>query len=202
MSAPPAPAITPVRTATLLVTGPFGAGKSTLLTTLAGPGPLLAEYPVSRGLGALPGRTTIAVESVRVPVADDLALALYASPGPDRFGFLWELLGDRLLGYVLLLDATRMETASVARHVREHLEAQVQVPSAVGLTRAMGDTSGLERRVRTDLDLPPEVPVLPTDARDRGDAKRLVQAVLVQALESERDQPFWEQAPTRVGDAG
>jgi uncharacterized protein len=202
MSPSPSSATTPVRTAKLVVTGPFGAGKSTLLSTLAGPVPLTGEHPVSRGLGALPGRTTVAMESARLPLAEDLALAVYATPGQDRFGFLWELLTDRLLGYVLLLDATRPDTLPAARHVRGNFESQVQVPSAVGLTRVLGDLEPVERRVRAELELPPEVPVLSIDARDRDDAKRLVHAVLVQALESERDQPFWEAARARVGDAG
>lgn len=200
---PPSPAATPtVRTAKLAVTGPFGAGKSTLLSTLAGPGLLSTEYPVSRGLGTLPGRTTVAIESARLPVADDLVIALYATPGQDRFGFLWELLADRLLGYVLLVDATRPDTHTVARHVRHQFEAHVEVPSVVALNRTLGDPTPVERRIRAELKLSPEVPVLPTDVRDRDDAKRLVRAVLVQALESERDRPFWEHVGTRVGDAG
>jgi len=196
------PATPPVRTARIVVTGPFGAGKSTLLSTLVGPGPLVTEHLVSRGLGTLPGRTTMALESARLPVADDLALALYATPGPDRFGFLWEVLADRLLGYVLLIDASRPDTSSAARHVRDHFESHVTVPSTVGLNRVLGDPAPIERRVRAELELPTEVSVLPTDVRDRGDAKRLVHALLVQALESERDQPFWEAAGNRVGDAG
>ena len=202
MNPPSTPATPPVRTATLVVTGPLGAGKSTLLTTLAGPVPLATEYLVSRGLGALPGRTTVAMESARLPVADDLAIALYAAPGQDRFGFLWEILADRLLGYVLLVDASRPDTGPVARHVRDHFESRVRVPSTVGITRVLGDPAPVERRIRAELELPPEVPVLPTDVRDRDDAKRLIHAVLVQALASERDQPFWEHARTRVGDAG
>ena len=200
---PPSPAATPtVRTAKLAVTGPFGAGKSTLLSTLAGPGPLSTEYPVIRGLGTLPGRTTVAIESARLPVADDLVIALYATPGQDRFGFVWELLADRLLGYVLLIDATRPDTSPVARHVRDHFESQVGVPSTVALNRVLGDPAPLERRIRAELELPPEVPVLPTDVRDRDEAKRLIHAVVVRALENERDQSFWEAARTRVGDAG
>jgi uncharacterized protein len=202
VSPSPAPANTPVRTAKLVVTGPFGAGKSTLLSTLVGPGALGTEHLVSRGRGTPPGRTTVAMESARLPVAEDLALALYATPGQDRFGFLWEILADRLLGYVLLVDATRPDTMPAARHVRGHFESQVQVPSTVGLTRVRGDLEPIERRIRAELELPSEVPVLSIDARDRDDAKRLIHSVLVQALEDERDQPFWEAARTRVGDAG
>jgi uncharacterized protein len=202
MSPSPSSATTPVRTAKLVVTGPFGAGKSTLLSTLVGPGALSTEHLVSRGRGTPPGRTTVAMESTRLPLAEDLALALYATPGQDRFGFLWEILGDRLLGYILLIDATRPDTMPAARHVRGHFESQVQVASAVGLTRVRGDLEPIERRVRAELELPSEVPVLSIDARDRDDAKRLLHSVLVQALESERDQPFWEAARSRVGDAG
>lgn len=202
MSPPPSPSTTPVRTATLAVAGPFGAGKSTLLTTLAGPVPLATEHPVSRGLGTLPGRTTLALESARLPVADDLAIALYATHGQDRYGFLWEILADRLLGYVLLVDASRPDTGPVARHVRDRFESHLRVPSTVGMNRVLGDPAPIERRIRAELELPPEVPVLPTDVRDRDDAKRLLHSVLAQTLESERDQSFWESAPTRVGDAG
>ncbi len=202
MSPMSAPAHPSVRTAKLVVTGPFGAGKSTLLSTLAGPQPLVTEHLVSRGRDALPGRTTVATDAARLPVDDDLALALYAHPGQDRFGFLWELVADGLLGYVLLLDATRPETLPAARHVRRHFESRARVPSTVALNRVPGDPEPIERRVRAELELPPEVPVVPIDARDRGDAKRLVHSVLLQALGSEREPPVWDVGRTRVGDAG
>lgn len=202
MNPPSTPTDPRVRTAKLVVAGPFGAGKSTLLSTLVGPEPLRTEHLVSRGLGTLPGRTTVAMESARLAVADDLALALYATPGQDRFGFLWQILADRLLGYVLLVDVTRPDTIAVARHVRDHFESHVQVPSTVALNRVPGDPAPIERRVRAELQLPAEVPVMPVDVRDREDAKRLVHSVLVQTLESERDGPVWEATRSRVGDAG
>lgn len=202
MSPPSTPPAAPVQTVKVAVTGPFGAGKSTLLTTLTGPGPLAAELPVSRGRGTLPGRTTVAIESARLPIADDLTLALYATPGQDRHGFLWEVLADRLLGYVLLVDATRPDTTPVARHVRDHFESRVDVPSVVGLTRLLGDPAPLEHRIRAELELPPEVPVLPTDVRDRDDARHLLHSVLLQALKNEHEQPLWGTAGARVGDAG
>jgi len=201
MSPASSPAIQPVRTANLVVAGPFGAGKSTLLSTLAGPGPHVTEHLVSRGLGTRPGRTTVAIESARLAVAEDLALALYATPGQDRFGFLWQIVADRLVGYVLMVDVTRPETIPVARHVRDYFESQVDVPSTVGLHRTPGDPAPIERRVRAELQLPSEVPVMPIDVHDRDDAKRLVHSVLAQALPAERDGPLWE-ARTRVGDAG
>lgn len=202
MTPPPTPADPPVRTAKLVVTGPFGAGKSTLLSTLVGTEPLCTEHLVSRGLGSLPGWTTVAIESARLAVADDLALALYATPGQDRFGFLWEVVADRLLGYVLLIDVTRPDTLPAARHVRDHFESHVRVPSTVALNRVPGDPAPIERRVRAELELPPEVPLMAVDVRDRDDAKRLVRSVLVQALESQRDAAVWAAAQSRVGDAG
>ena len=38
----------------------------------------------------------------RITIDHDLVLYLFGTPGQDRFDFMWEILGEGMLGYVLL----------------------------------------------------------------------------------------------------
>ena len=55
----------------------------------------------------------------RITIDRDLVLYLFGTPGQDRFDFMWEILGEGMIGYVLLLDANRpdslVEAVSIPR---------------------------------------------------------------------------------------
>ena len=38
----------------------------------------------------------------RITIDRDLVLYLFGTPGQERFDFMWEILGEGMLGYVLL----------------------------------------------------------------------------------------------------
>lgn len=202
MTTPPTPRRSRMRTAKLVVTGPFDAGKTTFISTLAGPNLLTTEQRVSRDASHGSGRTTVAMDFGRIAIADELSLALYGTPGQDRFEFMWNILAEGMLGYVLLVDASRPDSLAEARRLRRHFEHAARVPSVVAINKVTADAERLERQVRTDLELPPEVPVLAADARDRSEVKRVVVAVLTLALEEALRRPMTADARTGVGDAG
>ena len=65
----------------------------------------------------------------RITIDRDLVLYLFGTPGQERFDFMWEILGEGMLGYVLLLDASRRGLgAGGGRHPRR---VPADGPSAV-----------------------------------------------------------------------
>ena len=55
----------------------------------------------------------------RITIDRDLVLYLFGTPGQDRFDFMWEILGEGMIGYLLLVDAAREESiAGGGRHPR------------------------------------------------------------------------------------
>jgi uncharacterized protein len=160
------------RTVKLVVTGPFDAGKTTLITTISEITVLSTERDVSpdqadRGSG----RTTVAMDFGRITVDDDLAMYLFGTPGQARFEFMWDILAEGMLGFVLMVDAARADAMTEARRIRDHFTDQADVPYVVAVNKIDGDPGPVLAAVRSALELPDQVPVVAVDARDREDVK-------------------------------
>jgi small GTP-binding protein len=173
------------RTAKVVVTGPFDAGKSTLIHTLCGGDVVTTERPVAPTSHAADatssGQTTVAMDHGRIPISDDLTLALVGTPGQDRFGFMWDILAEGMIGYVLVVDASRAASLTEARTIRRRVEQDTDVPSVVAVNKATDDPERAVRRTIEALELPPNVPVIAIDARVKADGKQVLVALLRQA---------------------
>lgn len=162
------------RTVKIVVTGPFDAGKSTLIRTISEITVLSTEREVSDVESQ--GSTTVAMDFGRITVDDDIALYLFGTPGQQRFEFMWDILAEGMLGYILLVDAQRPESIPEARRINDHFVALADVPSIVVINK-LGEHEPMMRtieQVREQLDLDPEVPVVIADARERQDVKRVL----------------------------
>lgn len=172
-----------VPAAKIVVTGPFDAGKTTLIGTLCGEELVKTERPVDP-LATGPsssGQTTVAMDFGRIRIRDDLALVLIGTPGQDRFGFMWDILADGMVGYVLVVDGSRPDGLAEARVIRRRVEQDTDVPSVVAVNKADGDPSRVVRRTVEGLELPSSVPVVVADLRDKADSKQVLVALLRQA---------------------
>ncbi len=94
----------------IVVTGPFAAGKTTLIRTISEITVLSTERGITDETRARKAETTVAMDFGRITIDRDLVLYLFGTPGQERFDFMWEILGEGMLGYVLLVDSTRPET--------------------------------------------------------------------------------------------
>ena len=94
----------------IVVTGPFAAGKTTLIRTISEITVLSTERGITDDTKARKAETTVAMDFGRITIDRDLVLYLFGTPGQERFDFMWEILGEGMLGYVLLVDASRPET--------------------------------------------------------------------------------------------
>lgn len=168
----------------IVVTGPFAAGKTTLIRTISEITVLSTEKGITDDTRSRKADTTVAMDFGRITIDRDLVLYLFGTPGQDRFDFMWEILGEGMLGYVLLVDATRPESLEEAVGILAAFRKMAHVPFVVGLNRADGMDELEEARVRSALDLDPHVPVVPCDATDRESVKSVLLALLYAVVES------------------
>ena len=167
----------------IVVTGPFAAGKTTLIRTISEITVLSTERGITDETRSRKSETTVAMDFGRITIDRDLVLYLFGTPGQERFDFMWEILGEGMLGYVLLVDSSRPETLAEAQHILEAFRRMARVPFVVGLNRTDVPGSVTEQDVRAVLDLPPQVPVVPCDATDRESVKSLLLALLYSVLD-------------------
>jgi small GTP-binding protein len=168
----------------VVVTGPFNAGKTTFIKSVSEITVLSTERQVSDSSGEGEGETTVAMDFGRITVSDDVVLYLFGTPGQARFSFMWETLSEGMLGFVLLVDVAEPSTFEDARLMIEFFTSMSDVPFVVAANKVAADDTEMLRRVRSDLLLPDEVPLLPVDARDKDSVKAVLLGLLYEILKS------------------
>jgi uncharacterized protein len=127
----------------IVVTGPFGAGKTTLVTTLSGIPGVSTETGVSDGTAVVKTRTTVALDHGTVTATPPVGaawpqqrVALFGTPGQDRFSFMWEMLSTDMAGYVVVVDASTTTSVVQARDIAATFARLApEVPRVVAVNR-------------------------------------------------------------------
>jgi small GTP-binding protein len=158
----------------IVVIGPSAAGKTTLVRTFS---------EVSAGDRSRKRETSLAMDYGRIKIDDDLVLYLFGTPGQDRFDFMWDILGEGMLGYVLLIDAARPESLGEAVPILRAFRRVAQVPFVVALNRLDALDAEGAQGMREALDLDADVPVIACDATDRESVKGVLLELLYAAME-------------------
>jgi uncharacterized protein len=167
----------------VVVTGPFAAGKTTLIRTISEITVLSTERGVTDSTRKRKAETTVAMDFGRITIDRDLVLYLFGTPGQDRFDFMWEILGEGMIGYLLLIDADREDSVEQAVGIHEAFRKMARVPYVVALNRASADDHALVEKVRTRLDIPGDVAILACDATDKESVKNVLLALLYAVLD-------------------
>ncbi|MEX2548647.1 MAG: ATP/GTP-binding protein [Nitriliruptoraceae bacterium] len=188
----------------LVVAGPSDAGKTTLIQTISDATVLFAEREGTTEAddGVHSGPTTVAIDLGRIELGEDLSLFLFGTPGQDRLGFVWDVLAEGMLGYLLVVDASRPSCLPEARRARRHFESLADVPSVIVVNKVERDEERVLAEVKTALEVPENVPVLAADVRERADVKRVLMALLHTVLERLETDPHRSSDHVRTGDVG
>ncbi len=164
----------------IVVLGGMGSGKSTLVRAIAAGVVVDTDVPNSDRQGADKASTTVAMDYADLDLPNGDRLRLYGTPGQQRFDFIWPILLQGASGVVLLLDATRdaavQELQAYLQVLRQHA---AQVPAVIGVSRldlapafdldACACLAGWDDRL---------LPVVPVDARDRGQGLSLMDVLM------------------------
>jgi signal recognition particle receptor subunit beta len=167
----------------IVITGPFGAGKTTLITTMSEIAVLTTERKVtSSGEKAVKSNTTVAMDFGRMTIDTELVLYLFGTPGQKRFDFMWEILAEGMLGFVVLVDAKREDSYAEAREILDFFESGAQVPYVVAVNKGEDEADGGVDRARRWLRLGEDVRCVPVDALDRESVKCVLLELLYAVL--------------------
>ena len=165
-----------------MIAGGFGTGKTTLVGSVSDIRPLTTEETLteaSAGDDRLIGvadktETTVSLDFGKIRLNDSLMLYLFGTPGQERFWFLWNGLFKGALGAVVLVDTRRL--ASSFRAIEE-MERQ-NVPFVVALNIFPDSRHYPVEEIRDALDIPPNIPVVACDARDRASSRDVLVALI------------------------
>lgn len=172
-----------MQTVKMVVTGPFSSGKTEFIQTVSEIDVVATERKISSEEERIKETTTVAMDFGRITVDDNLVLYLFGTPGQKRFDFMWEILSEGMLGFIVMVDSTRPETFREARSILETFRAYAPTPYVVTANKQDMDDAWSVDDMRIALRLDPKIKFLPCVALDKESVKGVLLELLYSILE-------------------
>jgi len=172
-----------MQTVKMVVTGPFSSGKTQFIQTVSEIDVVATERKISSESERIKETTTVAMDFGRITVDDDLVLYLFGTPGQKRFDFMWEILSEGMLGFVVMVDSSRPETFREARRILETFRAYAPTPYVVTANKQDLEDAWEPDDMRIALRLSPEVKLLPCISTNKESVKNALLELLYSILE-------------------
>jgi small GTP-binding protein len=172
-----------MQTVKIVVTGPFNAGKTAFIQTVSEIDVVATERKITSEAEKVKDTTTVAMDFGRITVDEDLVLYLFGTPGQRRFDFMWEILSEGMLGFIVLVDSTRPETFREARSILETFRAYAPTPYIVAANKQDMDDAWELEDMRIALRLNSHVKLLPCVATDKESVKKVLLELLFSIME-------------------
>lgn len=168
----------------MVVTGPFSAGKTQFIQSISEIDVVSTERKLTHAEErAVKETTTIAMDFGRITVDNDLVLYLFGTPGQKRFEFMWEILSEGMLGFVVMVDSTRPETFREARSILETFRAYAPTPYVVAANKQDVQDAWDIDDMRHALRLDGGTKILPCIATDKNHVKTVLLELLYSILD-------------------
>ena len=172
-----------MQTVKMVVTGPFSAGKTEFIRSVSEIDVVSTERKISTTQEkSVKESTTVAMDFGRITVDDDLVLYLFGTPGQRRFDFMWEILSEGMLGFVVMVDSTRPETFREARSILETFRAYAPTPYVVAANKQDKQDAWEIDDMRHALRLDSKVKMISCIATDRDSVKAILLELLYSIL--------------------
>jgi small GTP-binding protein len=167
-----------MQTVKIVVTGPFNAGKTEFIRSVSEIDVVSTERKITAEAEKVKETTTVAMDFGRITVDEDLVLYLFGTPGQRRFDFMWEILSEGMLGFIVMVDSTRPETFREARRILETFRAYSPTPYVVAANKQDLEQAWEINDLRLALRLDPNVKCLPCVSTKKQDVKNVLLELL------------------------
>ncbi|MGQ0601940.1 MAG: GTP-binding protein, partial [Anaerolineales bacterium] len=141
------------------------------------------ERKISSDAEKVKESTTVAMDFGRITVDDELILYLFGTPGQKRFDFMWEILSEGMLGFVVMVDSTRPETFREAKSILETFRAYAPTPYVVAANKQDAADAWELEDLRIALRLDPAIKLLPCVASNKERVKEVLLELLYSILQ-------------------
>ncbi len=167
-----------MQTVKMVVTGPFSAGKTSFIGSISEIAVVRTERKITDETKNIKQATTVAMDFGRITVDKDLVLYLFGTPGQKRFDFMWEILSEGMLGFVVLVDSTRPETFHEARRILDTFRGYSSTPFVIAANKQDDEDAWPPEDLKIALGLDAEVRVIPCIATSRPSVKNILLELL------------------------
>lgn len=173
-----------MQTVKMVITGPFNAGKTEFISSVSEIDVVSTEREITDETSRTKKQTTVAMDFGRITVDDDLVLYLFGTPGQKRFDFMWEILSEGMLGFIVLVDSVRPETFREARRILDIFRNYARTPYVVAANKQDVEDAWSPEDLRIALRVRPDVKLLPCVATDKESVKGILIELLYTILDT------------------
>jgi small GTP-binding protein len=173
-----------MQTVKMVITGPFNSGKTEFIRTISEIDVVSTERKISSDSERVKEETTVAMDFGRITVDDNLVLYLFGTPGQRRFDFMWEILSEGMLGFIVLVDGVRPETFREAKRILEIFRGYASTPYVVAANKQDMPDAWSPEDLRIALKIDRNIKVLPCVATDKESVKNILLELLYTILET------------------
>jgi uncharacterized protein len=166
----------------MVVTGPYSSGKTQFIRSISEIDVVATERKVSSEAEKIKDSTTVAMDFGRITIDNDLILYLFGTPGQRRFDFMWEILSEGMLGFVVMVDSSRPETFREAKSILEIFRAYAPTPYVVAANKQDHPDAWAVEDMRIALRLDPAIKLLPCVATQKASVKSVLLELLYSIL--------------------
>jgi len=173
-----------MQTVKMVITGPFSSGKTEFIRSISEIEVVSTERDLRNPAEQeIKDQTTVALDFGRITVDDDLVLYLFGTPGQRRFDFMWEILAEGMLGFVVMVDSSKPETFREAKSILETFRAYAPTPYVVAANKQDHEDAWSPEDLRIALRIEDSVKLLPCVALDKESVKNVLLELLYSILE-------------------
>ncbi|HNP86119.1 MAG: ATP/GTP-binding protein [Chloroflexi bacterium SZAS-1] len=163
----------------LVITGAYSAGKTNFIRSISDIEPVLTEYEVTDPEERLLKKeTTVALDFGKIAISEEVVLFLFGTPGQERFDFMWEVLSEGCVGYVVMVDSCRPAHLLETQRLIARFATITDAPFVVAANKQDDPAALPLSYIRRRLQLPFEIPLLPCVATERESVKNVLLALL------------------------
>lgn len=168
----------------MVITGPFASGKTEFINSISEISVVRTERKISSASEvAIKGETTVALDFGRITVDEDLVLYLFGTPGQRRFDFMWEILSEGMLGFVVMVDSTRPETFREARRILSTFKSYARTPYVIAANKQDQEDAWEPGDMKIVMRLNSNAKVIPCVALDKESVKNILLELLYSILD-------------------
>jgi small GTP-binding protein len=186
-----------MQTVKMVVTGPFSAGKTSFIQSISEIDVVHTERKITDATRAVKESTTVAMDYGRISIDKELVLYLFGTPGQKRFDFMWEILSEGMLGFVVMVDSSSPETFREARRILDTFRSYSATPYVVAANKQDDNDAWQAEDLRIAMGLDDHVRILPCIATDRASVKSVLIELLTEILENMPDEPAPQSSSAR-----
>jgi uncharacterized protein len=114
--------------------------------------------------------------------AEEVMLHLLVPPGSRRFDFMWEILAEGMLGFIVMIDSRSPFTFRETQSIAATFAAYAPTPYVYAANFQDHPYAWDVEALRIALRVPPEIPIIPCVATDKDSVKNVLLALCDEVL--------------------